>query len=272
MISLTGKKKAKPAAPAASGNQRPSRLKVEQLERVLSAVKIGNRIRYHKEYEENTVLESLVIGYRINDQFVYRQNDIRFSSDGDRPRVVIRTEKGMKELSTIDSVQLVVPSAIGEERKLDYDSRANLGMRGQFATNTRLVIMSYSFSGEHLKLEAEVYRNQKLMDGVHAGLQIALLDVLLKTLESHEPRSHTRVEANLSVTVCKNGNEKIFPALLLDFSEKCLRLGLDKPEDSWPEMGKKDFVLVGMKPSLEKPLFKLQCNLIGVRGDERILK
>ncbi len=276
MISLTGRKKAKLGSGSGkdqtAGGQRPTRLKIEHLRRMINAVKIGCRIRYHKEYEENSILESLVIGYRINDIFVFRQSDISFSSDGDVPRLVIRTPQGVEEIARVEKVQLVVPSAIGEEKKLDYDSRANLGMRGPFAPRTRLVLMSYSYTGEHLKLEAEVHRNQKLVEGVHAGLQVALLDVMLGTLDSHEPREHTRVEANLSVTVCKNGTENIFPAMLLDFSEKSLRLALDRPGDSWPALGKKDFVLIGMKSSLEKPLFKLRCNLIGERGDERVFE
>lgn len=277
MISFSGKKKVKKNNAEGSQNEhstgkRATRHRVNSLRRLLNAVKIGGRIRYHKEYEGESILETLIIGYRINDLFVYRQADIDFIEEDDLPTVVINTAEGRKKLSRIEAIQLIVPGAIGEEKKLDYDSRANLGRRGPFAPKANLVVMTTNFDGEHLRLETEVHRNLKLTEGVHKGLQVALLTVMLGTLDTHEPRQHTRVSANIAVTLCKNGKETVMPAQLIDFSEKSIRLALDSADDRWPEFSKKDFALVGIKSALDKPLVKLKCQCIKERGEERIFE
>lgn len=279
MISFGSKKKQKTntktstSSDAEQGDKSPSRRQqMQALQRMVNAVKIGSRIRYHQEYEEGSVLESLVIGYRINNISLYRQSDIQFEDDDGITRVLLQTEIGQERFARIESMQLIVPGAIGEERKLDYDSRATLGRRGQFAPKSKLVLMSTNFNTEHLKLDAVVERNLKLTDGVHTGLQVAYLDVLMGTLSKHEPRQFTRVAVSLPVTVCKNGTEQVLPATLLDFSEKSVRLALDPAKDHWPEFGKKDFALIGLKSSLEKPMVKLQAQCIEVRGQERIFE
>jgi hypothetical protein len=279
MISFGSKKKQKTntktstSSDAEQGDKSPSRRQqMQALQRMVNAVKIGSRIRYHQEYEEASVLESLVIGYRINNISLYRQSDIQFEDDDGITRVLLQTEIGQERFARIESMQLIVPGAIGEERKLDYDSRVTLGRRGQFAPKSKLVLMSTNFNTEHLKLDAVVERNLKLTDGVHTGLQVAYLDVLMGTLSKHEPRQFTRVAVSLPVTVCKNGTEQVLPATLLDFSEKSVRLALDPAKDHWPEFGKKDFALIGLKSSLEKPMVKLQAQCIEVRGQERIFE
>lgn len=246
---------------------------LDALKRIFNSVKIGSRIRYHQEYEQDSILETLVIGYCINDIAVYRQADIEIQGDeGGIPRVVVHSASGVDRALRVDSIQLMVPGAIGEERKLDYDSRATLGRRGPFAPGSRLVVMSTSYNSEHLKLEVQVQRNKKLTEGIHAGMQVALLDVQADSLTSHEPRQYSRVLTDLPVTLSKNGTEQVMPVRLKDFSEKTLCLALDRDGDIWPEFTKKDFALLGVKSSIDKPMVKLRCVCVENRGDLRIFE
>lgn len=275
MISFGGKK-AKKAPVKVSGARSegsfPARQQLKLIARLVKSVKIGSRIRYHLEYEDSTVLESLVIGYQINGVKVYRQNDIQVLTGEEQVGVVIKTPEGPEEFSRIESFELIVPGAVGEERKLDYDSRANMSRRGPFAPHARLSVMSYCYNTEHLKFEAEVLRNLKLSQGVHSGLQVALLSVSLGTVDNHEPRKFSRVETRLCVTASKNGTETVMTAELQDFSEETIRLVLESENDSWPKFGKKDFLLVGLKTSVDKPLVKLRCECVSERGDGRVFK
>ncbi|NIB41231.1 PilZ domain-containing protein [Pseudomaricurvus alkylphenolicus] len=275
MISFGGKKKVKTTVEKpkqSAGMSRAAQKHLRQVFRLLSAAKIGSRIRYHQEYEESTILESLVVGYRINKTFIFRQNDVVFDDDEHSPRLIVNTGKGQEDITVVEDLQLVVPGGIGEERKLDYDSRANLGRRGPFAPHSHLMVMSHSYNSEHLKFEAVVTRNQKLIEGVHSGLAVALLEVMLGTLDTHEPRRHSRVETSLVVTVCKNGKETVTTAYLLDFSEEAMRLALDTEGEEWPEFGKKDFLLVGLKTAPDKPLVKLRCECVATRGVDRVFR
>ncbi len=276
MISFGLKKNTKTSKPAPAQTQESSqpsrRQQIDALRRITSSVKIGSRIRYHQEYEEGSILETLVIGYRINDIAVFRQTDICFEEEDGITRVLLQTSMGRERFARLESLQIIVPSAIGEERKLDYDSRATLGRRGQFSPKSKLVVMSTNYNSEHLKVDVLVDRNLKLTEGVHSGLQVAFLTMLIGSITSHEPRQFSRVAADLPVTLCKNGTEQVLPAKLLDFSEKTIRLALDHEEDQWPEFGKKDYVLVGLKSALDKPLIKLRCQALELRGREQVFE
>ncbi len=271
-VSKGGKGNKTASEPSQESNQPSRRQQIDALRRITSSVKIGSRIRYHQEYEESSILETLVIGYRINDIAIYRQADICFEEEDGITRVLIQTPTGRERFARLESLQIIVPSAIGEERKLDYDSRATLGRRGQFSPKSNLVVMSTNYNTEHLKIDVMVDRNLNLTEGVHSGLQVAYLTMLIGSITSHEPRQFSRVAADLPVTLCKNGTEQVLPAKLLDFSEKTIRIALDHDEDQWPEFGKKDFALVGLKSALDKPLVKLRCQSIELRGREQVFE
>lgn len=273
MISFTGKKSKVKKSPLGNELTFPTRQRLALIKRFVAAVKIGSRIRYHQEFEEASELESLVIGYQINDVQVFRQADIDFVENDLSLKLVIHCDGKTEEFTRIEDFCLIVPDTSGEELKLDYDSRANLSRRGPFAPRSHLVVISSNASSEHLIFEADVKRHLKLSGGVHSGLVVVLLDVAMGTINSHEPRKHARIETDLCVTACKNGTDKPITAHLKDFSEECICLRLASEElESWPEFGKKDFLLVGMKASVDKPLVKLRCDFVEQRGEDRLFK
>ncbi|NHN35878.1 hypothetical protein G8764_01050 [Pseudomaricurvus alcaniphilus] len=252
----------------------PARQRLLQLQRFVRAIRIGSRIRYHQEYEEGSSLETLVVGYQVNGHRVFRPGDIRFEADDLGIRVVICEGGQVHDITRIESFALIVPDTSGEERQLDYDSRAQLSRLGPLGPRSRLVLMSSGFASdvEHLKCEAEVYRRSQLQEGVHARLHVVLLTVALGSLEEHEPRKSSRLSTDLCVTVCKNGTDQVMTAWLRDFSEESIRLELEHEADSWPSFGKKDYLLVGLKAAVDKPLRKLRCECVEERGGARIFK
>ena len=271
MISIGAKKKARTSG-GVEAAQKPTRRRIEQIARLLETVKIGTRIRYHQEYEEHAIIEGLVIGYEIEGRAVYRQSEIGFEITEQTAALILKGDSEDRSFSRIGEFNLIVPGATGEELKLDYDSRASLSRRGAFAPNSVLTVMSSVAQGSHVKFNAEVLRNRILDKGPHSGLQVAVLSVGLGTLTDHEPRSNARINTRLCVTTSKNGTEPMMTAELQDFSEDCMRLALESDSDSWPEFSKKDFLVVGIRPNLEKPLVKLQCECVAERRSERVFK
>lgn len=273
MISFIGKKSNSQKVTSAGQITFPAKQRLALIKRFISSVKIGSRIRYHQEFEEASELESLIVGYQINDIQVFMQSDIEFVEDELSAKLIIRRDGEREELTRIEDFALIVPDTAGEELKLDYDSRANLSRRGPFAPRSHLVVFSTHAKSEHLIFEADVKKHLKLKQGVHSGLVVVLLDVAMGTIASHEPRKHARIDADLCVTASKNGSENPITARLKDFSEEYVCLHLDDDElEPWPEFGKKDFLLVGMKTSIDKPLVKLRCEFIEQRGAERVFK
>lgn len=255
----------------------PTRRRIEAIMRIAKSFPIGARIRYHPEFDTASLLDTLVLGYVFDDYFVFTANQFGFSGSESIPTIDIteysRADAAINLLSLnrIDSFQLLIPSSAGEERKLDCNSRASLGRNGPFAKGSPLTLITLG-GAENLRMNVVVHKRMLLPNGPHQGMQVAVLDVLLESLEGHEPRAQPRVETRMPATVCRDGSDKVLPAFILDVSEFYMRLMLDHSESGWPPLSAKHFVLISLKPWPDRPVLKLHCHFVREAGGERVFE
>ncbi|GAA5317646.1 MAG: hypothetical protein AseanaTS_28510 [Candidatus Pelagadaptatus aseana] len=266
-MALFPKKKNEPSKPAT-----PLGTRVDAYKRLLDCFKIGNRLRFHPEFEDDTVLEALIIGYYVEGQFIYQQKHIDINVIEGIPSLTIKTPQGTQSYSRVSEFYLVVPRDVGLEEKLDYDSRATLGNTGPFKKGAALKLMSFQPGRDNLSCEAMVHRNIKMESGPHTGLTVVQLKPSLGTVQEYEPRSETRVNTHLPAHFHLNGGNDFLRCYILDYSESAMRVGLIDEDNSWPEMGKKDMGIFCLKLSKDSPITKLQCDCVDQRGKERIFK
>lgn len=266
-MALFPKKKIEQTKPTPSLGTR-----VDAYKRLLNCFKIGNRLRFHPEYEDDTVLEALIIGYYVEGEYIYQQKNIEITTIDGIPTLTIKTPQGTHSYSRIHEFYLIVPRDVGVEEKLDYDSLANLGNTGPFKKGAALKLMSFQPGRDNLSCEATVHRNIKMEAGLHAGLTIVQLKPALGTVQEYEPRSETRVNTNLPAHFHFNGEREFLRCYILDYSESAMRVGLIDEDKKWPEFGKKDMGIFCLKLSKESPITKLQCECVDQRGKERIFK
>lgn len=241
---------------------------VEVIQDVISSFGIGSRACYFVDHNEASRLETLIIGYFVNDGAVFKSRDLSIS-DG-QLWLTVDQEKSL--ISPCDHFGLVVPSNIGEERKLDYQTRASLGRRGPFGVGKALTLISLSPNRENFKLKATVQRNLVVKEGVHCGHTVAVLDVSLASVEAFESRAETRLEINIAATVALPGKEKAYAAYVLDISERALRLVLDPPDTPASLLKIKSEVVVTMTLSPEKPPIILKGEVLQQRRREYIIE
>lgn len=264
----------KPVEPEAKP-AKPTRRGIEMIQRLVDSFPLGARIRYHPEFDTESLLDGLVLGYGFDNQFIFMPQQLDFAGTESVPSIELTEPslpRGRASLTRVDNFQILIPSDTGEERKLDYDRRVALGRNGPFTKGSQLSVITLGNGSENLRINCEVQRRIVLQSGPHRGLQVAVLNMQLGTVEAYEPRAQSRVETRTPATVCRDGSDKILPAFVLDVSEFFLRLALDPPEREWPSLSEKNFVLIALKPWSDKPILKLKCGFVREAGSERVFE
>ncbi|GAB1255663.1 PilZ domain-containing protein [Aurantivibrio plasticivorans] len=241
---------------------------LETVKRIISCFVIGGRVRYIVDFEETARLESLVIGYNINGHLVFQKNQVVSDPDHILPGFTLLLEDRQEDIEYIDCFSILIPSDIGEERKLDYQTRASLGRRGPFAVGKDFSLMSLNPDRENIRLNAEVKKNILLKDGIHAGHTVAQLDVLMGSVESYELRDAVRVPIYVAAKISPAENEEYSPAYVLDISEKALRFIPNPPSAShrWIKNNTKIHINVSLLQGRQEIV--LRCVVILQRGNE----
>lgn len=252
--------------------EKPSASAWINMQRIVEAFAIGKRMRYQPIYDEQMELESLVVGFRINDQYYFQQPLLNIIDDGAFPSLEINDGNETQSLKFLNHLYLVLPSDMGEERKLDYQTRVNLGRRGQFGLHQRFKLISAQGSHQNVEVESEVQRNILLHEGPHAGHQAVLQEVMLSTIKLTDNRVQPRVETHFPVTLCKNGEGAVLPAVVQDVSEFIMRVSLSSEDDRWPKLRKRDFVVVHTLAIDDQPSLTLKCECLREYGHARVLK
>lgn len=221
-MKLFGKSKAKTQPRAPQHNQ--TRL----IKQIIDHFAIGDRIKYSIEYEQHSKLETIIIGYKLDDYFVFTNNDIRFDGDDSNPQLLLKTGEGEIALRHFSTFQIMLPGDLKEEVKLDYVTRANMGTRGQFGLNKVLTLYAIKNNRLCVSIDSVVRRNLVLSKGVHSGRQVALLELVLRSYEMIDQRKNFRLETSIEAILEDNSSGECYQCTMRDFSEQALRLRLDQ--------------------------------------------
>lgn len=271
-MGLFFKKKKKPAVVAAApAPAKPnSANKLKALQGLLESFSIGTRIGYYPDFERELQLEGLVIGVCIDDEFIFRQDAFQFSGEPSaKPSNEFSSDIELKYAKSISLMIPIDPQAI---LRLDHDKRAILGKGNLFRKHNPLTLVSFNTSSQNRQVETQVLQRTQLKSGLHAGHQVALLEVALGTLEAYDPRTQVRVETNLPATISRNGTDTVMTATILDISEAFLRVQLEPTETEWPYYSSRQHAIISLKPNDNTPLIRLKCYLSLERGNSRVFE
>lgn len=216
----------------------------EKLTLLFSHFPIGRRLRYYPEYLREATLETLVIGYSVNGQFVYANDKIMFNPDSGLTGFQVAGNKALPA-ANLDKVFILVPDTSEQERRLDYLTRAELGHSGQFGRGKSITLVAQSGSHCITTLDTTVSRRQVLKDGPYINDAIVLLDPDLSSLAVADKRKELRVPAAVGAKL-RYGKDSAYlcNCMLHDFSESSLRLQSASPEQAMPALRSNETVVV----------------------------
>jgi len=184
---------------------------------------LGEKIRYYPEYQKEGALETIVLGYSVNGQFVFSPIDIGYQQDVERDVLRLTIEGQERLVPEVERFSLLIPFNQEDENKRDYGRRAELGPRGPFRRRNIITLLASSTGGTLSHLDTEVNRVLPLTDGIYAGHEVVVLDVLPSSLTLTDQRQHYRLQTELPASLSIRDGET-HECTLLDFSEGSVRL------------------------------------------------
>jgi len=244
--------------------------KLKALQGLLESFSIGTRIAYYPDFENNLQLEGLIIGVSIDDELIFRQDAFEFS--GASTAKPNNEFSGLIDLKYARRICFLVPTDQQAVLRLDHDKRAKLGKGHLFRKGNQLTLLSFNTHNQNRQVQTQVFKREQLKSGLHAGHEVALLEVQLESVEIFDPRSEVRVETQLPATISRNGTDEVIPATILDISEAFLRLQLEPIETPWPQFTHRHYAIISLKPDDTKPMMRLKCHLSLERGSSRIFE
>ena len=205
-------------------------LSIAKLTELFRYFPLGEKISYYPEYQKEGALETIVLGYSVNGQFIFSPVDISCQQDGERD--VLRLNVGGEEhlVQDVETFSLLIPFNQEDENKRDYVRRAELGPRGPFRRKNIVTLMACSTGGTLSNLDTEVRRVQPLSSGIYAGHDVVVLDVMPGSLKLTDQRQHYRLQTELPARLTIRDGDT-HECTLLDFSEESVRLQFHKLTD-----------------------------------------
>ena len=203
---------------------------VAKLTELLRYFPLAEKIRYYVEHQKDAVLDTIILGYGVNNKLVYSSIDIRCQQKGEREVVSINADGKETIADEIESFCFVIPCNKEDENKRDYVRKAELGPSGPFRRNNTITLVAYSASGVLSHVDTVVRKVMPLKSGIYAGHEVVLLDVLPDTLTLSDQRQHFRLQTNIPATLSvRDGNSH--DCMLVDFSENSVQLAFDEAND-----------------------------------------
>ncbi len=205
------------------GSARAEPLSIAKLTELFRYFPLGEKIRYYPEYQKEGALETIVLGYSVNGQFVFSPVDIGCQQDGERDVLRLTVDGQERLVQEVANFSLLIPFNQEDENKRDYGRRAELGPRGPFRRHNTITLLACSTGGTLSHLDTEVNKVLPLTDGIYAGHEVVVLGVLPSSLKLTDQRQHYRLQTELPASLSIRDGET-HQCTLLDLSEGSVRL------------------------------------------------
>ncbi|OOZ39439.1 hypothetical protein BOW53_11540 [Solemya pervernicosa gill symbiont] len=201
----------------------------DKIEELIGYFVIGQKLSCFPEYKEDLQLDTIIVGYMLDDEAVYSASEVQIEQDSDGNHHLYLARRGERvEIKKVEKFSIMVPAESHEEDKLDYDSKAELRRTGMFRIrNSISLISSVCKHGTVPVVDSTVRRNQELKEGVYTNLRVALLDLVPESLALKERRKHTRVFTKIPATLRSGTSDKRYQCNVIDFCETSARMQFD---------------------------------------------
>lgn len=236
--------------------------RIEELKQVLEFFPIGKKIRYSPEYKREVILDTLIVAYCVDGEYIYAWDAIELDGDGTPLAFLVGPARQRIEANRVSEFLVLVPDTSDQEKTLDYQRRAMIGRNRQFHKGNSIALISNAGARGVASLETEVNNRFVLKDGPYAGLTMVLLTPQLDTLSVTDQRGAHR--ARIEVPVVMTIQERLRgPGIIVDISDVALRIRV-REGHTMPPMGRGDDVTLDIDFGTEEEerLFRIKAEVI----------
>jgi hypothetical protein len=244
----------------------------EEIRQVLEYFPISKKIRYSPEYKKEVILDTLVVAYCVDGEFIYSWDSIQFDGEGTPSAFLVGPKAQRVEVARIAEFQLLVPDTSDQEATLDYPRRAMIGRNRQFHKGNTIALISNCGALGVSTLETEVDKHFVLKDGPYAQSAMVLLTPQLDTLTVTDQRGAHRARINVPVTMTIQDRLR-GPGVIVDISDVALRIRV-REGHTMPPMGRGDDVTLDIDfgGETEERLVRIKAAVIRRTGEACVVR
>lgn len=233
----------------------------EELRQVVEFFPIGKKIRYSPEYKKEVILDTLIVAYCVDGEYIYSWDAIEFNDDGAPTAFLVGPKVQRIDIDRVGEFQILVPDTSDQEATLDYPRRAMIGRGRQFHKGNAIALISNAGALGVSTMETEVDKHFVLKDGPYAQSAMVLLTPQLETITVTDQRGTHR--ARIDVPVTMTIQERLRgPGVIVDISDAALRIRV-REGHTMPPMGRGDDVTLDIDfGGDQERLFRIKAAVI----------
>ncbi len=233
---------------------------LEDLRQIVEYFPIGKKIRYSPEYKKEVILDSLLVAYCVDGEFIYSWDAIEVDERGYPVAFLLGPQAQRLDAARIGEFQLLVPDTSDLENTLDYHRRAMIGRGRQFHKGNVIALISNAGARGISTLETEVDKKFVLKDGPYAQSAMVLLTPQFETLTVTDQRNSNRAKINVPVTMTIQDRLR-GPCVIVDISDVALRIRV-REGHTMPPMDSGDDVTLDIDFGDEERIFRIKAAVI----------
>ena len=252
----------------AEGHAPQGKLDLDRLKLLFEFFPIGKKLHYYPEFMKEIMLDTVIVGYCVNGDFVYSGEGIVRDAQGYPNMFYAAENKAGIAVSKVHSFQLIVPDTTSLEMKLDYTRRAMIGRGRQFVKGNNISLMSVAGAKGVASLDTEVAKRQVLQDGPYANNEMILLTPELGTLSVTDQRSQARTKINVPASVFLQKQQLACLCTIIDVSENAVRVRLHGIDKSVPPLQKNDEIIIDINLGESERRYIIKGGVIASRAQD----
>lgn len=214
-----------------------------RLKMLIDYFPVGRKLHYSPEYLVDIVFDTVIIAYRVNNQFIYSRDEVVLDDEGFPLGFRVSAIKFLA-VEKLHRLQFLLPDTSYLEMTLDYFSRAEIGRYGQFRQGNAMTLVAANDDRGAPTIETTVDRRQTMKAGPYADSSTILVTPDLTSLVVADKRRKQRVETRVRAELYLADDDEAYACLLGDFSEHNLRLQVRDETQVMPPMESGDTVVV----------------------------
>jgi hypothetical protein len=243
----------------------------EELKQIVDYFPIGKKIRYSPEYKKEVVLDTLIVAYCVDGEFIYSWDAIEFDLEGNLIGFLVGPQAQRIDIARVGEFQMLVPDTTDLETTLDYHRRAMIGRNRQFHKGNAIALISNAGALGVSTLETEVDKKFVLKDGPYAQSAMVLLTPQLDSITVTDQRHTHRARIDVPVTMTIQDRLR-GPCVIVDISDAALRVRV-REGHAMPPMGRGDDVTLDIDfGGDEERLFRLKAVVIRRSAESCVVK
>lgn len=260
-------------APAAKVPSFDESVDLPTLLEVVRYFPMGEKVRYYPEFQKDAALDTLILGYAINDEYLFSPMNLRHEQEGDHVALHLLNNGHEQTLERVKNFAILIPFNREDEGKRDYQRRAELGPSGPFRRYNTISLQACSTGGILSTVDTLVRKVLPISEGIYAGHEMVVLHVVPKSLVLKDQRQHFRLKTNLPAKLSlKDGGTH--ECQLLDFSEESVQLEFRDPQEEIRNLSEYRRLTLKMNVSaIEQPkVFVLDGSMLRKKGDRVVVR